>query len=80
MATEEEIAGVYEDFLGNRGDMFLVNTLKKLVDADGHLEDYEREHLIQMILNIDWTGKYDSEFEDQRKDLVDGDNYRCPGQ
>lgn len=86
MTSEDEIADVYEEFLNNESDMYLIEQLRKVVkskkesDEAYDLESYEHEHLVRFILNVDWTGKYDIGFEDQRRDLVDGDNYRCEGQ
>lgn len=79
MGNEEDIAGVYEDFLDKQGDMYLIGRLQKLLEAVGKstspkLEDYERERLIRIIQNIDWTGKLDCGFEDLRKSISTNDS------
>ena len=75
MGSEEEIADVYEDYLGNENDEHLIVTLHKLKDQiiKQRLEDYEREHLIRIIQNVDWTGKLDTGFEDLRKSISTND-------
>lgn len=75
MATEDEIAGVYEDYLEQKSDGILLATLgialnKERGDSNKEVfEDCERTQLIDMIQNIDFTGKYDPEFEDLRKSI-----------
>lgn len=80
MASEDEIAGAYEDYLNNRKDYGLVSRLFGLIEnKDGKvavikLEDYEREHLIRMICNTDFTGEHDIAFEDLRKNVSTNDS------
>lgn len=87
MANEDEIADVYKDYLEQRSDGILLATLGCVLTSENlarkkgvKFEDYERTQIISMIQNLDWSGEHDPEFEDQRRDLVDGNNYRCPGQ
>jgi hypothetical protein len=79
---EDEIAEAYEDYLGKESDGLLLASLgiamnikrtKGNFGNKGVFEDYEREHLIRMIQNIDYTGKLNSGFEDARKKLVTND-------
>lgn len=81
MATEDEIAGVYKDYLEGESDNSLLAILagvlisENLVRKEGViLKDYSRTQLIIMIQNIDNTGKYDSGFEDLRRNISTNDS------
>lgn len=80
MASEDEIAGVYEDYLEKESDGSLLATLGIALNKErGNsyakiFEDYERTQLISMIQNIDWTGKLDTGFEDLRKNISTNDS------
>lgn len=79
MATEEEIAGVYEGYLEKESDGILLATLgivltKERMKKEKVLCEYERTQLISMIQNLDWTGRYDTGFEDLRKSVSTNDS------
>lgn len=68
---EDDISDAYEDYLNKQNDTYLVCMVARLLRPHGNkLEDYEREHLIRMIQNLDYTGKDNPEFEDARKEIT----------
>ncbi len=74
MASESEIAGVYEGFLEKQSNNYLAGRLTILAKTVAlNLEDYERTQLISIIQNVDWTGKLDGGFEDLRKSISTND-------
>ncbi len=74
MATEDEIAGVYEGFMESSSGVDIVTQLLKLVSMRYELCDYELTQLISMVQNMDYTGEHDTRFEDARKSVVDNDS------
>lgn len=79
MVSEDEIADVYENHLNQKSDYYLAQRISRMLEAGekpdhAKIEDYEREHLISMILNLDWTGKLDPGFEDLRKSVSTNDS------
>lgn len=77
MVSEDEIAGVYEDYLEKESDINLTSILLHALTNKNNtvkLEDYERTQLISMIQNLDWTGEYDTDFEDLRKSVSTNDS------
>ncbi len=78
--NEDDIADVYEDYLGQQNDKYLsfqvVFALDRILKpmCNHKLEDYEREQLTRMIQNLDNTGRYDPGFEDLRKSVSTNDS------
>jgi hypothetical protein len=79
MPTPEEIeqclANAYTDYLEQQSDYNLVVVLHhvmcNLIDKDFNVREFDRrKELIQMITELDFTGKFDvSGFEDQRNSI-----------
>ncbi len=78
--NEDDLSDVYDGYLERKHDKHLVSQLLKLIDekpgdiGTAKLEDYERNQLINMIQNIDYTGKLDCTFEDTRKNLTSNES------
>ncbi len=74
MNREEQIAIVYEDYLDQQSDIGLANifydAMNRLTDKNFMVRNFVRkEEFIDIITELDYTGKLDAGFEDTRKEI-----------
>ncbi len=79
MASEDEIADIYDDYLEGRDTLYLISQLLvafregRVGTGNPCIGKQERRQLINMIKSIDFTGKFDCGFYDLWKSISTND-------